>query len=331
MLYQLKTEGKYVKIPKTTLAYIGWKEKDLEDMLYKNIGDFISERSLMPIFKERPYKEEPDIMALDKQGNLFIFELKRWVSSPENLLQVLRYGQLFGNSSYEDLNVLYKKYTCNEKMNLKEKHAEYFNLDTKIEEADFNREQNFVVVTNGMDQNTLEAIEYWKKQGIKIDGLIYWVYNLNGTHFIEIDRYLPDKNLLDYETNNYVLNTNYRNDEKSHEEMMCREIAAAYVSGWKEKIDKLQENDKVFLYKSGCGIVAMGEVDGKRQVEPWGNIQDDKYFVKLKNFVNIEKNPIVAAEMKELKGGNFPFRTTMYSIDDDTCEKLEAEINKRKI
>lgn len=65
----------------------------------------------MPIFKERKFQEEPDIMALDTNGNLYIFELKRWQAKEENLLQVLRYGQLFGNSSYEDLNNMYKSFT----------------------------------------------------------------------------------------------------------------------------------------------------------------------------------------------------------------------------
>ena len=36
--------------------------------------------------------------------------MKRWGSNKENILQVLRYGQLFGPSDYEELNNLYKKY-----------------------------------------------------------------------------------------------------------------------------------------------------------------------------------------------------------------------------
>ncbi len=65
----------------------------------------------MPIFKERKFQEEADIMALDTNENLYIFELKRWQAKEENLLQVLRYGQLFGNSSYEDLDNMYKSFT----------------------------------------------------------------------------------------------------------------------------------------------------------------------------------------------------------------------------
>ena len=91
------------------------------------------------------------------------------------------------------------------------------------------------MVTNGMDQKTIEAIEYWRNKGLKIDGLIYWIYQIEDKNYMEIDRYMPDKSLIDYETNNYILNTSYNNDVEAHTEMLKRNIAAAYTSGWKEK------------------------------------------------------------------------------------------------
>lgn len=329
MLYELTTKGNHKKITRTSLSKIGWKEEDLEKMLLENIDDFISERTLMPIFKQRKRQEEPDIMAIDKIGNIYIFELKRWVSDTENLLQVLRYGQLYGSSNYEDLNLIYNKYTNQDDFSLKENHCEYFGLDKSLREQDFNLEQNFVVVTNGMDQKSIEAIEYWRSQGLKIGGLIYWVYEIDEKSFIEIDRYMPDKNMLDYETNNYILNTNCSNDPKSHDEMINRKIAAAYVSGWKEKIDKLQDGDNVFLYKSGTGIVAVGQVEGKRKSEEWNGRKDDKYYVDLKDFKDISCNAISPSEMKDIRGRGYSFRTTMYSVDDETCKKLEEEVNRR--
>lgn len=161
-------------------------------------------------------------------------------------------------------------------------------------------------------------------------GLIYWIYNIGEKNFIEVDRYMPDKNMLDYDTNNYILNTNFNNDKKSHEEMLERGIAAAYVSGWKEKIDKLQKGDKVFLYKSGDGILSLGKVKSERKSEDWKRKEDDKYYVELADFRNIaENNPIKPSEMKDIRGSGFPFRTTMYSIDNETYKKLEDEAERR--
>lgn len=81
-----------------------------------------------------------------------------------------------------------------------------------------------------------------------------WIYQIEDKNYMEIDRYIS---LIDYETNSYILNTSYNNDVEAHTEMLKRNIAAAYASDWKEKIDNLQLKDGVFLYKSGSGIVAV--------------------------------------------------------------------------
>lgn len=86
----------------------------------------------MPIFKERKFQEEADIMALDTNENLYIFELKRWQAKEENLLQVLRYGQLFGNSSYEDLDNMYKSFTERNDISLVKNHSDYFGLEKPL-------------------------------------------------------------------------------------------------------------------------------------------------------------------------------------------------------
>lgn len=119
----------------------------------------------MPIFKERKFQEEADIMASDTNGNLYIFELKRWQAKEENLLQVLRYGQLFGNSSYEDLDNMYKNFTERNDVSLLKNHSDYFGLEKSLDENEFNKEQNFIMVTN-------------------------WIYQIEDKNYMEIDRYI---------------------------------------------------------------------------------------------------------------------------------------------
>ncbi len=323
MLYELNNNNKkeIKKVTKKNFQHIGWTEKDFELLLSQNIENLISTNDLMTIFTERPYKEEPDILALDKKGDLYIFELKRWFSNTENLLQVLRYGQLYGNSNYDDLNELfYRTHKCKNK-ELIEEHKKYFNLDDDIalKSNDFNKNQHFLIVTNGMDLKTIEAIIYWKKCGLNIDGIIYWVFEIENKYFIEFNMYSPLQNQLEYESCNYILNTNYSNSEKSHNEMLNQKKAAAYCGGWKEKIAKLQENDVVFLYQTGVGIVAYGKADGKLCKKEWDGIEDDEYYMELKDFYILPK-PISASEMKRLAKKGFAFRTTMYSIDDETTK-----------
>lgn len=48
------------------------------------------------------------------------------------------------------------------------KHREHFSLDDSLKESEFNQDQVFVVVTNGVDRDTMEAIRYWNKRGLDI-------------------------------------------------------------------------------------------------------------------------------------------------------------------
>lgn len=326
MLYKLnqtQERDKYRKVKRVTLAEIGWKEKDLENLIANNIQDFISGSDLMTIFNERVRQEEPDILALDSAGDLYIFELKRWSGKQENLLQVLRYGQLFGRSNYDDLNSMYQKYQHNNQAHLLQDHATYFfdKRTTALTEDDFNRRQHFVIVTNGVDQETIESIIYWKNNGLNIDAIVYWVFEISGEYFIEFNMYSQISDFLEYENNCYVLNTDYKNNPEHHNAMLREHKAAAYNSGWKEKIKKFQKGDTIFLYRSGVGIVAYGKADGVLNKADEGAKVDYEYNMHLDNFVTLAE-PISAAKMKEIADCGFNFRQTLFSISEEAAKRI---------
>jgi len=74
----------------------------------------------MTIFQERKWQEEPDIMAMNGQGDLYIFELKRIQSNEDNILQLLRYAQKFGTYEYTEINKMYQTYKNDDQFNLLE-------------------------------------------------------------------------------------------------------------------------------------------------------------------------------------------------------------------
>lgn len=334
MLYKLSTgnnKGKTTKAKRITLADIQWAEKDLENLISQNIHDLIYSNDLMTIFTERPRQEEPDILALDATGNLYIFELKRWSGKSENLLQVLRYGQLYGRSDYDTLNDLYQKqHTGNG--SLLDVHAKYFDLTdgNKIKEEDFNQTQKFIIVTNGLDQETIEAISYWRGNGLKIDAITYWVYEINNEHFIEFDMYSPVEGFLAYESCAFVLNTNSSNDSACTQEMIQEKKAAAYYPGWREKIQKLQKGDCVFLYQNGIGIIAYGLADGKLRKKDYDGYTDYEYYMNLMDFQTL-KTPMSASDMRKIANKDFPFRMTMYSISEETKEAFINDIKENRL
>ena len=330
MIYKLnKDEDKceYTKVKRVSLSDLGWKEKDLENLISNNIQDFISSDDLMTIFTERQRQEEPDILALDKNGDLYIFELKRWEGKQENLLQVLRYGQLFGRSNYDDLSEIYKKYQKSECADLRQDHSRYFydGIETLNKEL-FNSKQHFLIVTNGLDQQTVESIIYWKSNGLNIDAIVYWVFEINGEYYIEFNTYSQVDNYLEYENNCYIINTNAKSDPRYTEDMLNNKKAAAYYPGWREKIKKLQRGDLVFLYKSGEGIIAYGYADGDLKKAPCDGIPDYEYYMGLTSFKKLDV-AISASRMKEITKCGFNFRQTMFSISGEAAKSLLKSIS----
>ena len=313
------------------LKDFGLKERDFQEILYNSLDKLIPDDEFLLLMQSRNWQEEPDLMAIDKKGRLFIFELKAWESRSENILQVLRYGQIFGSYKYENLDRLFQQFD-KQGLSLLEAYKKTFNK--KLDEKDFNKEQVFVVVTNGIDFKTREAILYWRKQGLDIRPWIYRVYGDNKNNMIlEISMFSSEDNPYeDISEGFYILNTNIRNCPEDHNSMLKEKIAAAYFEPWKYKISNLSKGDVVFLYESGRGIIAVGHASGKLKIRDYHNNpqnKDEEYYMKLNNFFLLS-SPISASEIKNITGINYRFMSTMFGIDKESGEKLFKEAKRRK-
>jgi hypothetical protein len=289
----------------------------------------------MVFFQERPFDEAADIYAIDQKGDLYIFELKRWQSQQENILQVLRYGQRYGQYSYDQLNGLLKKYTKHDDIDLATKHYEYFkeNIEAKLDHSHFNNDQHFIVITNGIDSETLNAIRYWKEKGLNIDSLPYKVYTIDDKPFLEINTYNPENEVfIDRQEGYYIVNTNITWMEEAYKDMLANQKAAAYYDR-KWGITNIHKGDTVYLYHTGVGIVACGKAqDGYKSQEINGD-PDEEFFIPLKLEWKVdpvtETNMAIAAwEINERMQSGYRFRQTIFSITEDMAfaiNKLRRE------
>ena len=331
MLLNVDIQSKIAeRIRGVSLKSFGLDERAFQDILYRSLDKLIPDDELLLLMQSRHWQEEPDLMAIDKDGRLYIFELKAWESHSENILQVLRYGQIFGGHKYEDLNRLYRVFG-DEGKSLKEAHSALFGENLK--EEDFNLGQVFVVMTNGIDFKTREAIKYWRGQGLDVRPWIYRVYqDTNFEMLLEISTFSSaDNPYEDIAEGYYILNTNFRNDEDDHKSMLKEKIAAAYFSPWKHKIENISKGDVVFLYQSGVGIVAVGKASGKLKMRNYHadpKHTDEEYYMKLNQFHVLEK-PLSASEIKGVTGINHRFMSTMFGVDADNGKKLYKEVQGR--
>ncbi len=128
-----------------------------------------------------------------------------------------------------------------------------------------------------------------------------------------------------------MLNTDYSNDPANDKDMISNKKAAAYYDPWKKSISRMQKSDKVFLYRSGTGIIARGIVKGNLKKANYHGKPTEKgeeYYVELDKFSKMKK-PLPASEIKNLTGIDYRFMKTCFSIDKESGNKIWSELTNR--
>lgn len=316
-----------VRVIGSPLKAFGLDERALQDVLFRSLDRLLGEDELLVLMQSRRWQEEPDLMALDRGGRLYIFEIKLWESRHENLLQALRYGQINGSLDYDGLDDLWRR-TTNPDRSLAEAHKAKFEIELPRDQ--FNRAQVFVVLTNGLDADTRRGIKYWRRAGLDIRPWIYRAYEVGGKLLLEISPFRTEDDPLEDQAEGqgngfYIVNTNFGNDPSDDAAMLTERKVAAFFAPWKLKIARLKRNDNVFLYRSGTGIVAFGRADGKLRKSAYHGEaahSNEEFAMGLIDFV-VADPPISAAEIKSLTGNpDLVFRQTMFSLDVESGERL---------
>ena len=319
------------------------REKDLENLLAKHLQVLFTEDSLlMPIFQERPMQPEPDLFALDRWGNLVIFELKLRVVVNEAALQIMRYAQTYGTKGYFDLDRMYQQYKESmgdaSKKNLKEAHAEAFELPEgfMLTEESFNQHQKLVIVGNSSDTSLIKVVNYWKGKGLDIDFLPYRFYKIQDEIYFEFFAKPYDYHIRPQSCKGVMFDTNLSYSDINEREMLKRSNIEAYGQV-KWAVDSFNKDDYALFYSKGRGIIAIGRVTSKQArdltPEEAPDAYDGRYhkveMIVPKDVTSSDFKSLSAAEIKNLLGQNFYFARTDKRPYLST-EQVEILINELK-
>jgi len=146
---------------------------------------------------------------------------------------------------------------------------------------------------------------------------------------MEEEKLIADEEALSKVTY-FVVNTNKKNDTKSHEDMLQNQKVAAYGK-WKNRIAIINKSDIVFLYESGVGVVAVGTASGKINRSPYPgdpNALEEEYSMTLDPFIQL-KTPLSAPEIKRVTGGNHVFFKSLFRMSYKHGKYLHEYILKQ--
>lgn len=289
MLYKLITSeegGKKIEpIPFLDFAQLGKIEKDLEVLLASHLQDFLFEGAgLMPIFQERPMQAEADLYALNHNGDLLIFELKRGFAGVDAMLQILRYAQDAGQWKYEKLQDKYRTFCSDPTVDLSDAHKKAFDLKRQLVPSEFNTNQQLIIIGNAANDDLIHAVDYWKRRGLSVDFLPYRIYTISGQDYFEFFALPYDSHLNPASIKGVLFDTNLSYDYLSQEggygclrDMLTKKRVSAYGDR-KEAVWCFQPGDYVFYSHVGWGVVGAAKVKGRNIKKVGHDEYDEEWY-----------------------------------------------------
>ena len=302
-------------------------EKHIENYIANNIKEVLPTIDLMTIFQERKWQEEPDIIAMNGQGDLYIFELKRIQSNEDNILQLLRYAQKYGTYEYTEINKMYQSYKNDNQFNLLEDLNKNLGNDL-LKQTDINNKQHLYLITNGTNEDTIKKIKFWKSNGLDINLIIYWIFENNRSYFIEFNICKDLEALLEYEKKYYIVNTNSRFTQNFDLEAFLSEKKVGIQGDIKNRIKTFKRGDIIFLYQNEQGIVARGEVkDNQFHKKDWNGVKEDEYYMELTDFKKlVSKDYLTKKMLDEICKRNFVFTPTIVYLNENEGKDIDDSI-----
>lgn len=168
-MYKVDLQNKKLKkLPSVNFSDLEVKERfDIEEWVRKN-PDILKEKLLVISEQKRlPSGRQPDLLALDKNGNLVIIELKRDDSGKEVYWQAITYTANFSELSFNDIINFYTKYLESiedENTDAKSRIEEFIEEDLEK----INQKQRIILVSKKFHLDVLKAVLWLRDYEIDI-------------------------------------------------------------------------------------------------------------------------------------------------------------------
>ncbi len=143
------------------------EEATLEAWLERNPDGILEEGTLLIIGRQVTTNlcGFIDLLALDRQGDVVVLELKRGRTPREVIAQALEYASFAERLEWTQLESILQTYTSDPSIELADYHRRYFELESD-EAVAFNKSQRIVIVGQQITDPIRQTAEYLGKKGI---------------------------------------------------------------------------------------------------------------------------------------------------------------------
>ncbi|HIE27498.1 TPA: hypothetical protein EYP66_09445 [Candidatus Poribacteria bacterium] len=232
------------------------QERDFEDLLARDPTILLNNEELLIISRQSRTTRQPkyDLLALDSRGNCVVIELKKGKLPRKAIAQILEYAASVSRLSYTALDNLAREWFVSngrEYTSLLDIHSRLFEYEIgAIREAQFNRRQRLILISEGADKKALEVVEYLMSLGVDITYISYLSYGAQ------------DEILITTET---ILGHNVISEKKRTVYTTGRRLTRDIFRDTLSKNDELRPVAEQFLqYLDDCGASIRNRVNWLR-------------------------------------------------------------------
>lgn len=198
--------------------------------------------------------QELDLLALDKDGNLVIIEVKRDDKDKNITWQALRYAAACASFSKEDIFEMCQDYL--EKFDLKDNAENYISefIDGNVSDTQFNLIQRIILVASDFPA-VVKAVAIWLNKKVDIIKCIQFTTSASGNeYFIHFQKIIPleVEQIISYARNE-------RSDQMSPSESAYKEFWVRFLNEMKKRTDLFGEVSPVTrsTIVGGAGITSI--------------------------------------------------------------------------
>lgn len=247
------------------------KEERLEDMLATDIS--IASPNWMIIGRQvHAHGGFIDLLAIDRDGNLVVLELKRDKTPREVVAQLFDYASWVQNLRDDDVSSLFnkyqEKYIRNGSVSFDEAFGSHFST-TKMPST-INDKHELVVVASSLDDSTERIIDYLSETyGVSINAVFFRVFKDGDREYLT-RAWLRDPTGVQapLETSssrnawNGEFYVNFGNDYDWEKARKYGYIVAGGGQFYSRTLSTLEEGGRIWVNSPGNGYVGVGTVEG---------------------------------------------------------------------
>lgn len=179
-IFGIETEGKFKEYIQTPFE-VHHEEAVLESWLESNPDLIVEDGRLLIIGRQVTTNlgNFIDLLALDREGNVVVVELKRERTPRDTLAQALEYASFAMQLDMEQLEGILRSYLNDNSPNLAEHHRNYFAL-TPNEAVAFNKDQRIVIVGQKVTNDIKQTSTFLRSKGIRVTCVEFSFFLSNG-------------------------------------------------------------------------------------------------------------------------------------------------------